>query len=343
MTATFYPTLYQHLATDYQRNMAVTAGAGTGKTEVLTRRIIKIVGREKHYLDRLMVLTFTDKAAVEMKERIYQAIEKELTQTGQNHFQKLKDTFLHNYISTFHSFCAALLREYPIEAGIDPYFRVLDETEKVFFLRKSINKSLRELAAKKNDPHIRVLSDEFSRAVIAECVYNIIQKREDSGYWIHRMNEQTWPNYREQLDQYRSNILREIIYKLHASGTLEDHLKILEDMGADLPGTEYSVDHKREEAIKLLALLKEKISRIAVTETSGKVNDPKSAPEINVQEIAEFKKALIQVLKVSGSAPKAWPKHSFNELKDCFASLRYRLEDFPIEEFEIKEEHEKNG
>ena len=70
MSANFYPTLFQHLATDYQRNLAVTAGAGTGKTEVLTRRIIKILAQEKSGLDRLLVLTFTDKAAVEMKERI---------------------------------------------------------------------------------------------------------------------------------------------------------------------------------------------------------------------------------------------------------------------------------
>jgi ATP-dependent helicase/nuclease subunit A len=104
MAKHFYPTLYQHLATDYQRNLAVTAGAGTGKTEVLTRRIIRIMAKENYCLDRLLVVTFTDKAAVEMKERIYSAIEKELTQTGNKHFQKLKDTFLNNYISTFHGF-----------------------------------------------------------------------------------------------------------------------------------------------------------------------------------------------------------------------------------------------
>ena len=343
MSSTFTPTLYQFLATDYQRNMAVTAGAGTGKTEVLTRRIIKILGREKHYLDRLMVLTFTDKAAVEMKERIYQAIEKELAQTGEDHFQKLKDTFLHNYISTFHSFCATLLREYPIEAGIDPYFRVLDETEKVFFLRRSINKALRELAAKKDEPHIRVLSDEFSRSVLAECVYKIIQKREDSGYWLKQMNKRTWQDYLEQLDQYRDIILREIIYKFYVSETLKDHLRILENMESDLPGTEYAVDRKRVETMRLLESFDEKISLIAEKVTEGRGNDCKDAPAIDVQELVELKSALIQVLKISGSAPKAWPEHSFKEIKDCFTSLRYRLEAFPIEEFEIAEEHEKNG
>ncbi len=343
MGTTFTPTLYQHLATDYQRNMAVTAGAGTGKTEVLTRRIIKILGREKYYLDRLMVLTFTDKAAVEMKERIYQALEKELAQTGEVHFQKLKDTFLHNYISTFHSFCAALLREYPIEAGIDPYFRVLDETEKIFFLRRSINRSLRELAVKKDEPHIRVLSDEFSRAVLAECVYKIIQKREDSGYWLQQMNIRTWPDYREQLDQYRDIILREIIYKFYVSETLNDHLRILKDMEADLPGTDYSVDRKRKEAMRLIEVFIDKISLIAEKETAGKGRNPQSAPAINVQELAKLKEALIPVLKLSGSAPKVWPEHSFKQIKDCFTSLRYRLEAFPIEGFEIAEEQERNG
>ena len=117
------------------------------------------------------MLTFTDKAAVEMKERIYSAVCDELAATGRPHFQKIKDTFLNNHISTFHAFCAALLREYPIEAGLNPYFRVLDETDKVFFLRRSITRAIRELAADRDNAEINLLSAEYSRAALVGAVY----------------------------------------------------------------------------------------------------------------------------------------------------------------------------
>lgn len=349
MTTTFDPTLFQHLATDYQRNMAVTAGAGTGKTEVLTRRIIKILGREEHYLGRLMVLTFTDKAAAEMKERIYLAIENELAQTGLPHFQKLKDTFLHNYISTFHSFCATLLREYPIEAGIDPYFRVLDETEKVFFLRRSINKSLRQLAAEKNDPDIRVLSEEFSRAVIVNCIFSIIQKREDTGAWIRRFIDLDWPAYRLRLAQYRACMLREICFKLYLSGLLQRHCRNLESMEAFLPDQDYAVNRKRVRAIRLLGLILEKLSLISEPDTAEKENGEMedghnlSEIEIDAQEIAELKEELLKTVRLSGSPPKAWPEEIYKTLKHTFTAIRYLLDSFPINDFEVVEEQEKGG
>ncbi len=343
MTKTFYPTLHQHLATDYRRNLAVTAGAGTGKTEVLTRRIVKILGREKHYLDRLLVLTFTDKAAVEMKERIYRAVDRELAASGDNHFQKLKDTFLHNYISTFHAFCATLLREYPIEAKIDPYFRVLDETEKVFFLRASINRTLRSMATDKNNQDIRVLSEEFSRAMIANFVFTVIQKREESGNWIGRMIDLEWPSYLERLKQYRACILREIVYKFHVGGSMREPLQVLEGLEADIPDTDYAVNRKRKAALALLKDLLTETARLAALETTDPYGEPRDESEMDVTRLIEIKEELFDKLKLSGSQPKAWPDEAYQQLKESFTAARYRLEVFPVEGFEISIEHEKMG
>ncbi|MBA7710405.1 ATP-dependent helicase/nuclease subunit A [subsurface metagenome] len=215
--ANFYPTLFQHLATDTSRNLVITAGAGTGKTAVLTRRIIKILHEEKLSLDRLMVVTFTDKAAVEMKERIYSAIEREIENNGDEHFKRLKDNFLDNRISTFHAFCAGLLRQYPIEAGIDPYFRVMDEVDKVFFLRRVINRTINELAEDRKNPDLSILSIEWSKSAIANAVYSLIQKREDAGSWLHECILLKWQEFSKRLPVYRINILREICYKLGRS------------------------------------------------------------------------------------------------------------------------------
>lgn len=338
---TFKPTLFQHLATDYRRNMAVTAGAGTGKTEVLTRRIVRILGREKHYLDRLMVLTFTDKAAVEMKERIYLAIEKELGKTGMPHFQKLKDTFLNNYISTIHSFCAALLREYPIEAGVDPYFRVLDETEKIFFLRRSINRSLRELAAKRDDPDIGLLSEEFSRASIAGAIFNLIQKREDTGAWLEHFESLKWPQYRNSLRLYRNCILSEICYKLYKEGVLQRHLSTLEMIRAGVQDCGYKVDSTLNNAIVLLKAMVAELKKKVLL--SNQLGGDKNSTDFDIREISRLRTVLLGTLKLTGSPPKNWPEETYANLRWHINATRYLLEAFPCDEFEIAEEQEKQG
>lgn len=328
----FYPTLFQHLATDYQRNLAVTAGAGTGKTEALTRRIIKILGREGLYLDRLLVLTFTDKAAVEMKERIYGAIEAELaartSETGRLHFQKLKDTFFNNYVSTIHSFCAALLREYPIEAGIDPYFRVLDETDKIFFLKKSISRSLKELAADKNHKDIQLLSGELSRPALSASIFTIIQKREDTGGWIAGFPRLGWQKYLERLVKYRECVLREMAYKMYRGGSLNSILEKLESL--ETPSDASVLNRKKNELIRLIPQLLNGL-QLSV-----------SAP-VDAAKIACIKTAIIENTKLRGGQPESWPDEIYGTLKGIFLSLRYLLDSFDIEGFEIIESHEKNG
>ncbi|MCL6590160.1 MAG: UvrD-helicase domain-containing protein [Firmicutes bacterium] len=329
MSVTYHPTLFQYLATDYRRNLAVTAGAGTGKTEVLTRRIIKILARERHCLDRLLVLTFTDKAAVEMKERIYNAVEKELARTGDPHFQKIKDTFFNNYISTFHAFCAALLREYPIEAAIDPYFRVLDETDQMFFLTKSVNRALKEMAAAKNNMDIQLLSEEFSRSGLSASIFAIIQKREDAGPWITGFTKLDWEDYRKRIYAYRDNILREIAYKLYHGGGLKSNLQKLESL--ETPPDSSVLNRKRKELIRLIPLL---LSELELS----------IAAEIDVSKIIELKSEIISAAKLTGGLPpKSWPAETYDALRGIFLSVRYLLDTLDIEGFEIVESHEKQG
>ncbi len=329
MSAVFYPTLHQHLATDYRRNLAVTAGAGTGKTEVLTRRIIKILSREKHFLDRLLVLTFTDKAAVEMKERIYAAIEKELQRTGELHFQKLKDTFFNNYISTFHAFCAALLREYPIEAGIDPYFRVLDETDKVLFLRKSINRSLRELAADKHNRDIHLLSGEFSRAALSGSIFEIIQKREDMGQWLDSFVRLDRQDYLERLEKYRDCMLREMAYKLYKSRELDSCRQQLAALADQIPFDESALSRRRDLLLRLIPLLKDEL-------------ESADRQSIDADRIVELKSEILKNTRLS-TPSKAWSGEAYEALKGVFMSLRYLLRSFAVEDFTIAESHEEYG
>ncbi len=114
------------------RNILVSAAAGSGKTAVLVERIIRMITDEEHPvdIDRLLVVTFTNAAAAEMRERISQAINKRLELTPESvHLQK-QATLLHNaQITTIDSFCLFLIRNNFNDIGLDPGFRVADESE----------------------------------------------------------------------------------------------------------------------------------------------------------------------------------------------------------------------
>ena len=113
-------------ALDHARSKCVTAGAGTGKTYVLVQKYIDLLeSRNDLSVANILALTFTEKAAAEMKIRVREALAKK---EGAR-WDSLRDEFLWANISTFHSFCAQVLREFPLEAGVAPGFAVLDERE----------------------------------------------------------------------------------------------------------------------------------------------------------------------------------------------------------------------
>ena len=114
------------------RSLLVSAAAGSGKTAVLVERIIQKITNAKHPIDidRLLIVTFTNAAAAEMRERIGAAIEQAVDrQPGSAHLRR-QQTLLHNaQITTIHSFCLYVIRNYFHRIDLDPDFRVADEGE----------------------------------------------------------------------------------------------------------------------------------------------------------------------------------------------------------------------
>jgi DNA helicase-2/ATP-dependent DNA helicase PcrA len=103
--------------------LLIVAGAGTGKTTVLTRRIAHLIASKRARPEQVLALTFTDKAAVEMAERVDQLIPYGYAET---------------WIGTFHSFGDHVLREFALEVGLSPEFRVLTRPEQIIFLRERL-------------------------------------------------------------------------------------------------------------------------------------------------------------------------------------------------------------
>lgn len=114
------------------RNILVSAAAGSGKTAVLVERIVKIITDKNHPvdIDHLLIVTFTNAAAAEMRERIGNAIEKALDeQPGDEHLLR-QLTLIHNaQITTIDSFCLYVVRNHFHEIDLEPNFRIGDEGE----------------------------------------------------------------------------------------------------------------------------------------------------------------------------------------------------------------------
>src|SRR5216110_3013178 len=130
--------------------LLIIAGAGTGKTTVITRRIAWLIAQKKARPEEILALTFTDKAAAEMEERV--------------------DTLVpYGYadveIATFHAFGDRLLREHALEIGLTPDFRVLNRAEQTIFFRDRLFQFTLERYRPLGDPtrHLQALITLISR------------------------------------------------------------------------------------------------------------------------------------------------------------------------------------
>jgi DNA helicase-2/ATP-dependent DNA helicase PcrA len=131
--------------------LLIIAGAGTGKTTVLTRRIAHLISSKRARPEEILALTFTEKAALEMAERVDQLIPYGYAET---------------WISTFHAFGDHVLRQAALQAGINPEFRVLTRPEQVIFLRERLWRLPLKRFRPLGDPtqHLQALLGLVSRA-----------------------------------------------------------------------------------------------------------------------------------------------------------------------------------
>ena len=129
------------------KNILVSAAAGSGKTAVLVERIIRLISEGEHPvdIDRLLVVTFTNAAAAEMRERIIAAISEKLALQPENEHLQRQSALIHNaQITTIHSFCLFVIRNHFQEIGLDPAFRVVDEGEAGLLMQEVLEEVLEE-------------------------------------------------------------------------------------------------------------------------------------------------------------------------------------------------------
>jgi ATP-dependent helicase/nuclease subunit A len=171
----------ERIRTDLDANLCVEAGAGTGKTTVLVSRVVEILRRGHASVDELAVITFTEAAAAELAGRVRQELEDALVRASdESERVRIHHALqgLHRaHIETIHAFAAGLLRERPVEAGLDPGFEVLDDLAGQLSFDTAYEDWLNAMFAEERAEVVRAIRRGFDLPQIAQLVRQLHRYR----------------------------------------------------------------------------------------------------------------------------------------------------------------------
>jgi ATP-dependent helicase/nuclease subunit A len=144
----------KRIATELDTNFIVEAGAGSGKTTVLIDRIVETLKAGRCEIGQIAAVTFTRKAAAELRQRLQIALEAEERKSPSATLHQALTDFDRCFAGTIHSFCSRLLRERPVEAGLDPAFEEVEGVEEKLMSGEAWAEYLAELPMR--DPKLVV-------------------------------------------------------------------------------------------------------------------------------------------------------------------------------------------
>ena len=190
----------------HNRNILVSAAAGSGKTAVLVERIIQMISNETNPvdIDRLLIVTFTNAAAAEMRERISLGISRQLMEYPESEHLQKQATLLHNaQITTIDSFCLFILRNHFNEIGLDPAFRVADEGEIKLLQQDALTELLEERFGEKDEKFfycVEYFCPNGKERILEQHILNLYQYAE-SYPWPEDWLEARKEDYGEELEK----------------------------------------------------------------------------------------------------------------------------------------------
>jgi len=204
-----------------EKNILVSAAAGSGKTAVLVERILQVITNEEKPLDigKLLVVTFTEAAASEMRERILKALNERLEKEPRNkHIQKQIMLIPKAYISTIHSFCNTVLKTHYNAAGIDPSFRIGDGLE-MSLIKEDVMENIFEGQYQEKNPDFYRLLDIYGGKLYDKDLRELILKicdfcepQIDPNTWLLQSSEMFNPVYLNELNLGES-FLGQMVFK----------------------------------------------------------------------------------------------------------------------------------
>ncbi|HEX2868903.1 MAG TPA: UvrD-helicase domain-containing protein [Ignavibacteriales bacterium] len=178
-------TPHQKAALNYKEHISLTANAGSGKTFVLSRRYVEIALKENVSLRNIVAITFTDKAAGELYRKISEEVQRryEASEDPQEKkiIERIRRQLVSANISTIHSFCIDILREFPLEAELDANFTPIDQNLSDELLDLSVEETIKHyIQDEELSGRLKYLIRIFaSKNILKSVLSSLIQKRKN--------------------------------------------------------------------------------------------------------------------------------------------------------------------
>lgn len=226
-------------------NILVSAAAGSGKTAVLVERIYTLLAEEGVQIENLLIVTFTNAAASEMRERIAKRLKESLQIQDNLHIRKQMSHVGRASISTIHSFCIELLRRHFHVLGIDPNFKIGDETELNIIREEAVEAMLDQLYENLT-PELEDLVETYTSnksdkelGLLVQRIYGFMNSKVEPWEWL----ADSIACYNQSVEEYKASP----IYEAYMEETFEE-LKNIYEMGVE--GQNYVVENGIEEYIE---------------------------------------------------------------------------------------------
>lgn len=205
--------------TTWNASVALSAGAGCGKTFVLTQRFLSHLDPSDHApgvnLGELVAITFTDAAARELRERVRRACFERLQSAASSdadHWLTLLRSLDAARISTIHAFCSRMIRAHAVELGIDPTFRVLESAATAVMQVEALDDVLRHRLAAKNETAMRLAMD-YGLRELKNMVRALLSKAksEEFAKWSNFKPVEIVAMWQDESHQLRKLMLSELV------------------------------------------------------------------------------------------------------------------------------------
>ncbi|MFA9515691.1 UvrD-helicase domain-containing protein [Halopenitus sp. H-Gu1] len=235
-TGEFRLTKEQAAALELDHNVALTAGAGTGKTTALTERYLHILEAEPEVgPEEIVTITFTNDAANELQDRIRDTIGDRLDDADRESYPRwrtVRDDLEDGYIHTIHGFCARLLREHVVDAPVTPDFEVYDETDAAVLAREVVRQELDD-RLEVGDGDVSRLARLWNRATLEDVLVGLIQQRPESDDWANRWRNETPADYVDYVWDDIHPISPSFAEELFAQEEVRTAFAVIRDLKAD--------------------------------------------------------------------------------------------------------------
>ncbi|MBO1306941.1 helicase-exonuclease AddAB subunit AddA [Enterococcus sp. 669A] len=251
---------------DQGDNLLVSASAGSGKTAVLVRRVIEKIKRERLSVDELLVVTFTEAAASEMKERVQgalqEAVNEETDQELKNHFTRQLTLLPMANISTLHSFCSKVIQRFFYLIDLDPSYRMLTDATETILLKEDVWDELREECYEQNEEIFYRLTENFSNdrsdqglEDLILSMYEFARANPAPFEWLDSLLENYSVNELTESTLYQESLRPQLLQALEDASELYQEMMELSEGSPDLEKIFSLAEQEKQATLALLQAL----------------------------------------------------------------------------------------